>query len=149
MSEAYHYIESGLDYVHLANGFFVEDSPYGQIVSIENPEGLHKAIGLSIVRSSHKMQPQELRYLRVEMELSQRQLGDLLDVSDQTIAHWEKGKNMIAGSAERLVRLFYLEFLDETSEVRALCNHLAELDRSDFVKELKFEDVDGLWKVAA
>ena len=47
--EPHHYVNSGLDYVYLANGFTVHDTPYGSGVAIENADGLHHAIAVAII----------------------------------------------------------------------------------------------------
>lgn len=145
----YHYTESGLINVYLLDGYREEETPYGATIFIENVDDLHKAMGLRIVRSTADMTPEEFRYLRVEMDLSQKGLGRWLDVDAQTIARWEKGEFEIPGPAERLVRSIYLEFLEENSSVKALCERLADLDQKDHPQEVRFHDVDGEWKIAA
>lgn len=39
----YHYVQCGLGNIWLSNGFRVEQTPYGQAVSIDNAEALDKA----------------------------------------------------------------------------------------------------------
>lgn len=46
MAKMYRYAESGLPNVWLANGYSMHDSAHGRGVSIEDIEGLHRAIGL-------------------------------------------------------------------------------------------------------
>lgn len=149
MSKAYHYTESGLDYVYLNNGFVKKKTPYGEAVSIENVEELHKAIGISIARSPSQITPEEIRFLRVEMGVSQKALGHWMDVSDQAIARWEKGKSDIPGPAIRLLKLLYLHFVDQESNVRDICERMAELDQQEPVTKKKFEDIEGHWQLAA
>ncbi len=45
----YHYVESGLDNVHLENGFHVLETIHGTAVSIEDVHGLHAAIGRCLI----------------------------------------------------------------------------------------------------
>ena len=45
----YHYNESGLDSLFLANGYRNHKTPYGEGVSIEDTADLHKAIGKWLV----------------------------------------------------------------------------------------------------
>src|SRR5437870_2991651 len=49
LRKPYHYIASGLDNVFLTSGVSINETPYGTMVSIENLNGLHRAIGLHIV----------------------------------------------------------------------------------------------------
>lgn len=51
MKNHYHYVTSGLSNVWLKNGFSVKETEYGRSVSIHDIEGLHKAIGLYIVKN--------------------------------------------------------------------------------------------------
>lgn len=145
----YHYTESGLDYVYLINGYQESDTPYGKAVSIDNVESLHRLIGTSVSRSTSNIKPEEVRFLRVEMELSQKDLGQWISVDAQTIARWEKGETEIPGPAERLLKALYLDFIKEGSNVREICERLAELDQHEPVAEVRFEDVDGEWRIAA
>ena len=43
----YHYVASGLPNIYLLNGVSHDDTPYGEMVTIKNLNGLHRAIGLS------------------------------------------------------------------------------------------------------
>src|SRR5437016_11253514 len=81
----YHYTESGLGNVWLKNGYVMKNTPYGEGVSIQDVEGLHKLIG-TIIAKRPKLTGKELRFLRKEMEMSQRALGELLGTSEQNIS---------------------------------------------------------------
>ena len=106
--EPYHLKGVGLPNIYLLNGVTLEDHPdYGTLVSIENVEGLYRAIGLHIVENEPPMTGPELRFLRKQMELTQGQLGAMLSVTDQTIANYEKG-NTCVGPADLAVRFLYL-----------------------------------------
>ena len=66
---AYHYRESGLDNIFLIDGFRVHKTKYGRGVSIDNTEGLHKAIGRWLIDLPKPLNGAELRFLRLEMDL--------------------------------------------------------------------------------
>jgi hypothetical protein len=68
---AYHYKESGLDNVFLENGFKIHKTKYGKGVSIENTEELHRVLGTWLIRLPKPLIGAELRFLRLEMELTQ------------------------------------------------------------------------------
>ena len=48
--DRYHYSECGLDNIYLYNGFEFVETPRGRAVNIRDIEGLHRAIGLILVR---------------------------------------------------------------------------------------------------
>ena len=106
----YHYRECGLDYVWLVNGYRTHDTPYGKGVSIDNSEGLHRAIALAIIEGRPRLSGSEFRYLRKAMELSQKRFGDIFDLTDQTVALWEKN-DKLPKWADLAIRAMYLDRL--------------------------------------
>lgn len=100
-----HYTASGLDYVYLSNGFTVEDDPdYGRIVTIENVDDLHCAIGLHIIQKKRGLTGAEFRFLRKQMKLKQKELAHGWGMDEQTVANYEKGKT-IPTASDHLMRL--------------------------------------------
>lgn len=142
----YHYTESGLNNVWLTNGFEVRKVDGEDAVAIRDLKGLHKAIGKGIARKPH-LTGAELRFLRKEMGLSQRRLGELLGVSEETISLWERRGRMPKGY-DRLVRVLYLECLNENVKLLQMIERLIDLDRKDPEKTV-FEDTASGWKMAA
>jgi putative transcriptional regulator len=127
-SPYYHYTESGLDNVFLVDGFTISETDYGTSVSIQETEELHELIGRGIVDSSAFITGAELRFLRLEMDLSQRQLAALLNVEEQAVRRWEKTRDKsIRGAAERMIRVVYMQFVND-QEIRDKIERLAELD---------------------
>jgi transcriptional regulator with XRE-family HTH domain len=110
VARPYRYRESGLDNVFLASGVTIEDTPYGRMVTIENLNGLHNAIGLHIVEKALPMTGPELRFLRMQMGLTQKELAATMRISDQTVANYEKGKTSL-GPADPLMRMIYLTYV--------------------------------------
>ena len=101
-SELHHYRECGLDNIFLLNGFTVRETRHGRAVSIEDIDGLHRAIGTHLAKEKRMLTGAELRFLRVELGLSQKLLGMLLGKTAQTVARWEKGQSRIDGTADRM-----------------------------------------------
>lgn len=147
---AHHYTESGLDNVWLMNGYKVHSTPYGEGISIHDTEGLHKAIGLQIVQYPSPIQGMELKFLRLEMDLTQKALGGLLNVDEQSVRRWEKArKKAINGAADRLLRALYTEYVEGADgSVRRMVDRLAKLDQRDAASIRLCETGNG-WKPQA
>lgn len=145
----YHYTDSGLDNIWLLDGFSMQKINGEDAISIENLDSLHHAIGSTIVTSQHKISPQELRFLRIEMSLSQKNLAAFLGVDPQTVARWEKNECPINGTAERMLRALYMSFLDGDTDVHELCKKFAELDELESSKKREFQKTDGEWQLTA
>ena len=144
----YHYTESGLGNVWLKNGFVMKSTPYGEGVSIQDVEGLHKLIGTLIARRP-KITGKELRFLRKEMEMSQSALGALLGTSEQNISLWERRGN-IPKVSDRLVKIIYLEHVNPDGNIK-IRELIDRLNKEDARKEdrLEFEKRNSSWREAA
>ena len=138
----YHYTETGLQNVWLENGYNVRKTPYGKAVSIDDADGLHKAIGRAVARKSH-LTGTEFRFLRKELDLSQHAVADLLGTSEQTVALWER-RGKIPKTADRMFRAIYLETVDGNVKLKKLVERVADLDRKDDEK-MVFHDTDAGW----
>ena len=127
--EPLHYTVCGLDDVYLLNGYTVHLTPDGEGVAIKNLDGLHRTIGLSLTCRKKLLSGKEVRYLRIQMDLTQSEVGRLIGYSAQQVARWEKDENKIPGSADRLIRVLYQEaHLEEDISVRDLLEYLDALD---------------------
>lgn len=126
---AYHYVESGLDNIYLVDGYTFHKTAYGKGVSITDTAGLHKAIGQWVVSLPKPIFGTELRFLRLEMETTQRHLAAILGTTEQTLRLWEKHRSKaLPGTADRLLRALYLEYVGGDGSVRSMLDRLAELD---------------------
>lgn len=144
----YRYTECGLRNVWLVNGYREETTPYGRAVAIENVDGLHRAIGRTIVRRPGRMTGAEFRFLRKELELSQEVLARYLGSDVQALARWEKGRARVPGPADRFLRGLYREHADGNAEIRKLVERLAEADAPD-AGRLEFSLKGRGWREAA
>jgi DNA-binding transcriptional regulator YiaG len=134
-SEPLHYRECGLDNIYLLNGFHHETVEGEEYVTIEDMDGLWKAIGLHLVEKRKTFSPQEVRFLRLHMDMTQAELAEPLRVSDQTVARWEKGETGIPGPADFALRTAFLlspvaqpEGKRIVDELLPLMRRLAETD---------------------
>ncbi len=128
--EPLHYTACGLDDVYLVNGFTRETIDGEDYLTIENLDGLWKAIGLRLVSERKVLAPKEIRFLRDHMDLTQAQLGAHLRVSDQTVARWEKGEvKCVPGPADFMLRVLFLASNCAQPEGMKILQGLMELSR--------------------
>ena len=147
-TEPLHYNWCGLDDVYLRSGYQRIPTDDGDDVVIQNMDGLHRAIGEWLALHKKTLNGKEVRFLRHEMDVSQKDMGKILRVTDQTIARWEKGEIMIPGPEELLLRLTYIAFLHGHVDPRAVAEQLAEVDDNASPRQVFAETADG-WKIAA
>lgn len=124
-ADLYHFTECGLDDVYLINGVKRQETAQGTVVKVDDLDGLLEAIKEHLVYRKRPLNGREIRFLRHELDLSQRALAVLLGVDEQTVARWEKGKTRIDGSAERMVRIMCAEQIGPRLNVRAFLEDLA------------------------
>ncbi|MDD2608829.1 MAG: transcriptional regulator [Giesbergeria sp.] len=142
----YHYTESGLQNIWLANGYAKRTTAQGEAVAIHALDTLHNAIG-RILATRPKLTGAGLRFLRQELGLSQKRLGDTVGASEETVSLWER-RGRIPKSADRIVRAIYLEHLDGNVHVTQMIQRLIELDEKPDEK-LVFAETDQGWRMAA
>ena len=145
----YHYRQCGLEDVFLVNGFVRESTPYGEAIRIHNIDGLHCAIGMYLIQEKKELTGAEIRFLRHELNLSQRLLGGLLGKSSQAVARWEKEHTPIDSTADRLLRLLYDAKAGNArkSKIRELLEQLAELDNGIEGGPMQFEETGDGWQL--
>jgi putative transcriptional regulator len=115
-AETYHYKECGLDYIYLAGGF---------ITSMVPGAGDRRML----IEDKKNLSGREIRFLRHEILMSQATLAKLLEVSEQAIHRWEKGKTgQVPKPAEALIRLLYREHIQAGGGIRKKLEKLADLE---------------------
>jgi DNA-binding transcriptional regulator YiaG len=147
---AYHYTECGLDNVYLENGFTVHKTAYGRGVSIDDTEALHKTIGEWIIALPKPLNGAELRFLRTELDMTQKDLGNILGTTEQTLRLWEKrrAKPIPSGPADRLLRAFYGEWLHGRGSVIQMTERLARQRHIKGAKGRLSKSPRGGWRLA-
>lgn len=142
----YHYTDSGLRNIWLASGFEVVETNYGKGVAIHDIEGLHRAIGETLAKKAW-LTGAEVRFLRKEMDMSQRALGQLLGNTSQAVAKWEKfGK--VPKTADRMIRLIYLEHIGGNVPIRQTIERINDTDRRE-QDRMTAEESESGWRIAA
>jgi len=106
--EPLHYKASGLDDVYLFNGFEIEPIGGEEFVTVQDLDGLWKAIGLHLVTTRKALAPKEIKFLRHHMDLTQAEIATQMRVTDQTVARWEKGITELSGPADMMLRVLFL-----------------------------------------
>ena len=141
----YRYEESGLGNVILLNGFARHATAYGETVAVDDVEGLHEIIAASLVRQAAPLNGAELRFLRRQLEVSQKSLAQMIGVEEQALARWEKARDRdISGMADRLVRLLYREHAEGSASLRDMIARLAATEASRH-RDLRLMESGGRW----
>ena len=142
----YHYKTCGLDGIYLKNGYEVTETAEGSAVSIHDIYSLHRVIAKGLIEKASPLTGREFRFLRIEMDMSQRAVGDLMDKTDQIIAKWEKGQNKIPVLADKAMRDLYMDSIGE-SPIAGLLKRFKELDREIHELEFQLSETDDGWQL--
>jgi DNA-binding transcriptional regulator YiaG len=129
----YRYRESGLDNVYLIDGFRYVEGPEGLRLIIDDIDGLHRAIGEYLITQRKNLSGREIKFLRVEMGMSQSMLARLLGVSDRAVIRWERGESgQVPPLAEVTIRMLYRDFASDDGSLRGtmrkMLKKIAELE---------------------
>jgi putative transcriptional regulator len=104
----HHFLESGLDNVHLTNVDIGICSDCGEkIVSIPRSTELMKTIGEGILLKPTSLNGAEIRFLRKNLHLKINEFAQLLGMDRVTVSRWENEHEKPSQPADRLVRLTY------------------------------------------
>jgi putative zinc finger/helix-turn-helix YgiT family protein len=103
----YEYDLARLPYPVLLVGIPMEKCPVcgEEVVTIPDPEGLHRAIALSIIKADRPILPDEVRFLRRVLDKSADDLAALVGIDVKTLSRWENGRQKIGKIADRFLRL--------------------------------------------
>jgi len=104
----HHFLESGLDNVHLTNVAIGTCADCGEkIVSIPHSKELMRLIGEGILLKPTNLNGAEIRFLRKNLHLKISEFAQLLGVDRVTVSRWEHEHEKPSRSVDRLVRLAY------------------------------------------
>ena len=145
-TKLFHYTDGGLKSVWLANGFEIQDSPYGKTVTFHNVDGLTVAICDALANKPSGLTSAEFRYLRLALGLSQASLAKLMGNTENTIANWERTQRLPV-MGDKLIRVLYQAHRNGERTVK---NVVASLNFSDRLKNQKLvlEAKRGRWRPA-
>jgi len=142
----YQYKGCGLPNVFLVNGYKESMTAYGASVAINDVEGLHGAIADQLVMKPIALTPDEFRFLRTFLEISQKKLGESVGTTDQTIANWEKGNTAIDKAAETILRMLVREHRGGNVVVQQFVDRLNETDKQERLESLTFKQSKKTWR---
>lgn len=146
MSEMFRYKGCGLDNVFLVNGYRITESVAGEKgIYIEDIEGLHKAIAHSIVDDPSPLDAQTFRFLRKELGMSQRNFGELLDLTEGAVSLWERARQPVPQAAQIFVRALVKEKCSGNAELMKTIERLNSLDREER-KQIQLEKTNDHWE---
>lgn len=145
--EPYHYTACGLPNVWLVNGYKFEKNNYGEFVSIHDLDQLYQAIAVALVGKSAPLTGMEFRFLRKELDMSQKRLGEYYGRDRQSVMKWEQSDE-VSELFDHLLRHIYQEHFDANAVFVDLVDRLNELDRQEYDR-FNFETADGAWRKAS
>ncbi|MDX2224116.1 MAG: helix-turn-helix domain-containing protein [Rhodospirillaceae bacterium] len=145
----YHYTESGLNNVWLANGFTVHDTPYGKAVSVKHADALNRMIARHLVGRKPRLSGSEFRFIRKQLDLSQASLARIMGKDVQSIARWEKS-GRVPKMAERFLRAIHREMAGGNESIIEMVERLNRQDQAeDETDKLMFNARGGRWMLHA
>ena len=142
----YHYVECGLANVWLQNGFEKRQTPYGEGVAISGIDGLHRCISRTLCDKPGQLTGREFRYLRRELDFSQKMIGEIFGRSDRSIRDLEH-KEAVKEPYNGFIRHLYLESVDSESSYIDLFKRLRSLDIEWHEQLTLTSDDTGAWSV--
>ncbi|WP_336096770.1 MULTISPECIES: helix-turn-helix domain-containing protein [unclassified Roseovarius] len=151
MTELYHYTDCGLPNVWLDGGVVVKETPYGTTTSIAALDNLHHEIAMDIITRASGMTGAEMRFLRIELDISQRALARMLKTSEKNIQRWEKHRDEEVPNGPACVALGALYVgMRSDAEFRELVQNVADLDReiSELEHNMSFRLDGEHWEAA-
>lgn len=143
----YHYTECGLSNIYLKNGVAIENIDGEEYTSIDDMNGLHKAIAQTIIDSSLPLKNEEFKFLRSEMNISQKILATRFAVSEQTIARYEKGQSDIPRTTDVALRTLYMESIERHNPVSYFLDLLSDAEAKEAREKIMLEEIQNHWEV--
>jgi DNA-binding transcriptional regulator YiaG len=100
-----------LNGVVLTNGYSQRETAYGQVTQYEDQVGLELAITKTLLLKNDGLSGDQFRAIRHALDLTQVELANVLRVSDQTVARWEKGESSASHTDAFALRFYGLKRL--------------------------------------
>lgn len=95
--------------VVLTNGYRFVPTRHGDAIQYEGLETLDQALVEAVLCKPGRLTGGEIIYLRLQLDLTQTRLADILDVSAESISNWERARFEIGSKEDALLRKHFLE----------------------------------------
>jgi DNA-binding transcriptional regulator YiaG len=142
--EPLHYTSCGLDDVYLVGGYSIRQTSYGEAISVDDLDGLHKAIIGYLISKEKILDGKTIRFLRRHLDLTQVELARLMGCDAQQVARYEKNQNKVPGPTDRLLRML----CKGQVSARDFLGEVADIQDNMATKKV-FEATENGWRAAA
>ncbi|WP_200384216.1 hypothetical protein [Rhodocyclus tenuis] len=140
------YIHFSFPNLYLANGYREFTTPVGVEREYESPDKLEQCIRCLVLRKNEPLRGWDLRFLRRGLELSQAELGLLLDRDAQTIARWEKSAEPIPKFVDLTIRTRFAAHFEPKMSINQLLSHVDGCGKP-LPEKVVLSNFDGEWYV--
>ncbi len=142
----FHYKDCGLSIVWLINGYAQEKMNKDIVYRIEDKPGLHRLIAKALINRRGSLTGQEMYFIRSEMKLLTRELGEKMGVGASVVSQWEQSAHPLPRGADIALRTIYVGLLLEDSERELHVHLLSESGQDRFIERLIFRFIDRQWQ---
>ena len=150
MNAPLHFTDCGLDNVYLVNGFHFGQTGNGEeVLVIQDLAGLHGAIARAVSSSPQQLDAKTFRFLRKHLDMAQRQIADMLGVSEESVSLWERARQPVPKYADLILRTMVKEKCSGNAELVRAIERYNELDRDEHEAELRLQLDHDSWREAA
>jgi putative transcriptional regulator len=110
---------------------------------------LDAAIAEYLTKKTAPLTGREFRFLRLQFDMSQKRIGELMGKEAQTVALWEKS-DQVNQDVDFMIRHIYRQTVINARQTYVeLVDHLNELDRAEHESCLSFQETEDGWNKAA
>lgn len=138
------YLHFAVPNLYLSNGYIQEDSEYGTLTSYLDEDGLEECVRKVLIRIPKRLTGRQLRFLRRGLSLSQKEFGQLIEASEQTVARIEKKNDQISRYVDLTIRTSYFnKYKPQTSinEISAIIDEISAFHQDKIILSC----VHGKW----
>lgn len=113
MLEPYHYLESGLSNVYLTSGVITSNDPeHGPSRAIPQLKELYHEMGLCLINAPRRLEPEEVKFMRVGMGMSLADLGVCYSTTPDVMGKVETGEAKMFVFEEYFLRTLLADYLE-------------------------------------
>jgi len=125
---AYRYTQCGLDNVWLENGYLIKKTRHGEAVAVNDVEGLHRLLAITLAGGHMPLSGKEFRFLRTLLGLTQEGLAKMMGVTEGAVSLWER-KGNVPRANDQLIRLMVLAKHDGEAKVSEVLERIRTVEK--------------------